>query len=114
MPLSIVLEPGTLEKAVISLGDGASRTKKYYFFTVDDGAALTLRGLDIHGILDDTIVASSMVVFDARPDPSTGKIGKFRFEAFEVVFLTFFYICLRQAYSQGCNGKYCCDHLYQI
>ncbi|MFC2080534.1 T9SS type A sorting domain-containing protein [Bacteroidota bacterium] len=102
MPLSIVLEPGTTEKAVIKLGEGASRTKKYYFFTIDDGADLTLRGLDIHGILDDTIVASSMVVFDARPDPSIGNIGNFRFE--DCVFHDFKdYIIhgMKDAYARG-------------
>ena len=80
MPLTLQVEPGATEKAIISLGEGASLTKKYYFFTIGDGAHLTLKGLDIHGILDDTVVASSMIVFDARPDPGTGKIGNFRFE----------------------------------
>jgi hypothetical protein len=80
MPLTIQVEPGATEKAVLKLGPDAPLTKRYYFFTVDNGAELTLRGLDIHGLLNDTVVAASMLVFDARPDPSLARIGNFRFE----------------------------------
>ena len=79
-PVTIEVEQGSTEKAVICLGPGASTTKKYYFFTINDGAALTLRGLDIHGLYDDSAVAASMLIFDARPDPSLARIGNFRFE----------------------------------
>ncbi|MFC2080937.1 DUF5123 domain-containing protein [Bacteroidota bacterium] len=80
MPLTIQVDPGSAEKAILQLGNDAPRTKKYYFFTVDSGADLTLRGLDIHGLLNDTTFGASLLVFDARPEPSMGKIGNFRFE----------------------------------
>jgi hypothetical protein len=80
MPITIEVEPGAAGKAVLKLGPDAPRTKKYYFFTVGDEASLTLRGLDIHGLLNDTVIAASMVVFDGRPDPGSAKVGIFRFE----------------------------------
>jgi hypothetical protein len=79
-PLTIEVEPNATEKAKIQLGAGASVSKKYYFFVINDSAALTLKGLDISGLLDSNAVASSMLVFDARPDPSKAHIGNFRFE----------------------------------
>jgi hypothetical protein len=80
IPITIEVHPEATEKAVLKLGPDAPRTRKYYFFTVSDGADLTLRGLDIHGLLNDTVIAASMVVFDARPDPGQARIGNFRFE----------------------------------
>lgn len=77
-PVTIGVEPGTGEKAILQLGPRPAPIK--YFFIISDGAALTLRGLEIHGLLDDTLAVSSMMVFDARPDPSQGRIGNFRFE----------------------------------
>lgn len=79
-PLTIQVKNGSTEKAVIKLAASASTTKKYYFFTVKNGGALTLKGLDIHGIAKDTAVASSMIIFDARPNPAEGRFGNFRFE----------------------------------
>lgn len=79
-PLTIQVEPGASEKAILRLGEGASTSKKYYFFEINDGAALTLKGLDIHGLLDGNVVAASMVLFDARPNPSEARIGNFVFE----------------------------------
>lgn len=79
-PLTIQVEPGADEKAILRLGDGASTSKKYYFFEINDGAALTLKGMEIHGLLDGNVVAASMVLFDARPNPSEARIGNFVFE----------------------------------
>jgi hypothetical protein len=80
IPITIEVDPEATEKAILKLGPDASRTKKYYFFTVGDGANLTLRGLDIHGLLNDTVIGASMIVFDGRPDPAQTRIGNFRFE----------------------------------
>lgn len=79
-PLTIQVKNGSTEKAIIKLAPNASTTKKYYFFTIKDGGALTLSGLDIHGIAKDTAVASSMIIFDARPAPQNARFGNFRFE----------------------------------
>lgn len=79
-PITIRVNPSTSEKAIIRLSPAASPTKKFYFFTVKDGGALTLKGLDIHGIAKDTAVASSMLVFDAQPAPQNARFGNFRFE----------------------------------
>ena len=68
------------QKAIIRLSPDASPTKKFYFFTIKDGAALTLKGLEIHGIAKDTAVASSMIIFDSRPNPAAARIGNFHFE----------------------------------
>ncbi len=78
IPVTIEVEPGAGEKAVIGAGPRTASTK--YLFVIGDGADLTLRGLEIHGLLDDTLAVSSLMVFDARPDPSTARIGNFRFE----------------------------------
>lgn len=79
-PLTIMVEEGATEKAIISLGANANITKKYYFFEVGNGAALNLKGLEIHGLHDGVKVAASMLLFDARPSPASSKIGNFRFE----------------------------------
>ena len=79
-PITIQVEPGSEKKAIIRLGEESSTTKKYYFFMINDSAALTLRGLEIHGLLRDTVVGSSMLKFDGRPVPSEARVGNFRFE----------------------------------
>ncbi len=78
-PITIKVEDGAQEKAVLCLDDNASTSKKYYFFEINDGAALSLEGLDIHGLLDNAAVAASMLIFDARPNPSIARIGNFHF-----------------------------------
>ncbi len=80
IPVSIQVEPGASENAILQAGPDASRSKKYYFFVADSGAALTLKGLEIHGLLNDTALDASLVLFDARPDPSNARFGNFRFE----------------------------------
>lgn len=79
-PLTVQVEPGATEKAILRLGEGASTSKKYYFFEINDKAELTLKGLEIHGMLNGNVVAASMILFDARPNPSEAKIGNFVFE----------------------------------
>ncbi|MCF8379783.1 MAG: DUF5123 domain-containing protein [Bacteroidales bacterium] len=79
-PLTIKVEDNATEKAVLCLEDDVDPSKKYYFFEVNDGAALTLEGLDIHGISGGEAVAASMLIFDARPTPSEAKIGNFHFK----------------------------------
>lgn len=79
-PLTIQVEPGAEQNAVLKLGTGASITKKYYFFEINDGAALTLKGLDINGLLDGNTIVASMLIFDARPNPSEARIGNFVFQ----------------------------------
>ncbi|MGB2867437.1 MAG: DUF5123 domain-containing protein [Bacteroidota bacterium] len=71
-PITIQVEPGATRKAIVT---GNSK----YLIMIMDGAALTLRGLDIHGISNgDT--AMSMLKFDGSPNPLVSKIGTFRFE----------------------------------
>ncbi len=79
-PLTIQVTPGSTQKAIIKLAESASPSSSYYYFYVKDGAALTLKGLEIHGLLNGVAVAKEMLYFDGRPDPSTAKIGTFRFE----------------------------------
>lgn len=79
-PITIQNNPAHPQKAIIRLSPDASPTKKFYFFTIKDGGALTLKGVEIHGIAKDSAVASSMIIFDARPNPAAARIGNFRFE----------------------------------
>lgn len=79
-PLTIQVEPGATQKAIIRLADSASVSSKYYFFMIMDGASLTMRGLDIHGMIGDSTIAMSMIKFDGRPDPTQLRVGTIRFE----------------------------------
>ena len=78
-PLTIQAKTGS-QKAIIKLAPSASTTKKYYYFVINNGAALTLKNLEITGFLKDSAVAASMIMFDASPDPSHSRFGNFRFE----------------------------------
>jgi hypothetical protein len=71
-PITIQVEPGASQKAIIT-----GRSK--YFFMIMDGAALTLRGLEIHGLVNNVQTVMSMLKFDGSPDPHLSKIGTFRF-----------------------------------
>lgn len=44
------------------------------------GVSLTLKGLDIHGMIGDSTVAMSMIKFDGEPDPAQSRVGTIRFE----------------------------------
>jgi hypothetical protein len=79
-PLTIQCERGGRAKAVIKLANSAATSKSYYFFMIMNGAALTLRDLDIDGSINNVPVAMSMIKFDGSPDPHISKIGTFRFE----------------------------------
>jgi hypothetical protein len=72
-PITIQVEPGASQKAIIT---GNSK----YLFMIMDGAALTLKGLDIHGLVKNVPTVMSMLKFDGSPDPHLSKIGTFRFE----------------------------------
>jgi hypothetical protein len=72
-PITIQVEPGASQKAIIT---GNSK----YLFMIMDGAALTLKGLDIHGLANNVPTVMSMLKFDGSPDPHLSKIGTFRFE----------------------------------
>jgi hypothetical protein len=71
-PITIQVEPGASQKAIIT---GNSK----YLFMIMDGAALTLKGLDIHGLVNNVPTVMSMLKFDGSPDPHLSKIGAFRF-----------------------------------
>lgn len=79
-PITIQVTPGSTQKAIIKLANTASTSKNYYLFMIMNGAALTLKGLDINGLVNDVPVAMSMLKFDGSPDPNASKIGTFRFE----------------------------------
>ena len=72
-PITIQVEPGVSQKAIIT---GNSK----YLFMIMDGAALTLKGLDIHGLVNNVPTVMSMLKFDGSPDPHLSHIGTFRFE----------------------------------
>jgi hypothetical protein len=72
-PITIQVEPGASQKAIIT-------GKCKYLFMIMDGAALTLRGLDIHGLVNNVPTVMSMLKFDGSPDPYISKIGAFRFQ----------------------------------
>jgi len=71
-PITIQVEPGASQKAIIT---GNCK----YLFMIMDGAALTLKGLDIHGLVNNVPTVMSMLKFDGSPDPHVSKIGTFRF-----------------------------------
>ena len=73
MPITIQVEPGASQKAIIT-------GKSKYLFMIMDGAALTLKGLEIHGLVNNVPTVMSMLKFDGSPDPHVSKIGAFRFE----------------------------------
>jgi hypothetical protein len=78
-PLTIRVKEGSTQKAIIKLASNAPTNKKYYYFTMKDGGSLTLKGLDISGIAQDTAVAGSMILFDARPTPINTRFKNFHF-----------------------------------
>jgi hypothetical protein len=72
-PITIQVEPGASQKAIIT---GNSK----YLFIIMDGAALTLKGVEIHGLINNVPTVMSMLKFDGSPDPHASKIGMFRFQ----------------------------------
>jgi hypothetical protein len=72
-PITIQVEPGASQRAIIT-------GKSKYLFMIMDGAALTLKGLEIHGLVNNVPTVMSMLKFDGSPDPHVAKIGAFRFE----------------------------------
>jgi hypothetical protein len=79
-PMTIRVKPGSTQKAIIRLADSASASRKYYFFMIMDGTALTMKGLEIHGLLNGVPIAMSMIKFDGSPNPTVSKIGTMKFE----------------------------------
>jgi Domain of unknown function (DUF5123)/Secretion system C-terminal sorting domain len=79
-PLTLQVERGATQKAVIKLANSVTSSKSYYLFMIMNGGALTLRGIEINGLVNNVPVAMSMVKFDGSPDPHLSKIGTFRFE----------------------------------
>jgi hypothetical protein len=71
--ITIQVEPGASQKAIIT-------GKSKYLFMIMDGAALTLKGLEIHGLVNNVPTVMSMLKFDGSPDPHVSQIGTFRFE----------------------------------
>ena len=78
-PITIMAEPEATEKAIICLSDSAD-SGSYYFFMIKDGASLTMKGLDIHGMINNVLWAKSMIKFDGRPVPSEARVGTIRIE----------------------------------
>jgi hypothetical protein len=78
--ITIRVNPGSTQKAIIRLADSASASRKYYFFMIMDGAALTMKGIEIHGLLNGVPVAMSMIKFDGSPNPTVSRIGTMKFE----------------------------------
>lgn len=78
-PIVIQVEPASTEKAIIKLAEFVS-AGSYYFFMLLNGSSLTLKGLDINGLVDEVPLAKSMIKFDGSPDPTAAKIGTIRFE----------------------------------
>lgn len=72
-PITIQVEPGASQKAIIT-------GKSKYLFMIMNGAALTLKGLDISGLVNNVPTVMSMLKFDGSPDPHASNIGTFRFE----------------------------------
>lgn len=77
-PITIQVEPGSTQKAIIKLADSVS-AGSYYFFMMQNGASLTLRGLDIDGIAK-TDTAKSLIKFDGKPTPAASKCGTIKIE----------------------------------
>lgn len=78
-PITIQVEEGAKKKALIKLADTTKNVCKY-FFVIMDSSALTLRGLEIHGMLSGNDTVMSMIAFDGLPDPTKVRVGTFRFE----------------------------------
>jgi len=78
-PITIQVEEGAKKKALIKLADTTKNVCKY-FFIIMDSSALTLRGLEIHGMLNGNDTVMSMIAFDGSPDPTKVRVGAFRFE----------------------------------
>jgi len=78
-PLTIQVESGAEEKAIIKFADFAPvGSRKYYIFKIMDGASLTMKGLDINGFIGAAPIAMSMVLFDGGSDPTQARIGTIR------------------------------------
>jgi len=79
-PITIRVAPGSTEMAVIKFADSSATDKKYYIFSIMNGASLILDGLDINGFIDDSPIVMSMILFDGSPDPTQAKIGTIRID----------------------------------
>ncbi len=76
--ITIQGEPGSSQKVVIRLAASVA-PGSYYFFMIQHGASLTLRGLDIFGTAT-TDTAKSLIRFDGKPTPAEAKCRTIRIE----------------------------------
>ncbi|UCE07981.1 MAG: DUF5123 domain-containing protein [bacterium] len=78
-PITIQVEHGATQKAIVRLGDSVP-SGSYYFFMIMNGASLTLKGIEFSGLVGGTPIAKCLIKFDGNPDPANAKVGSIKID----------------------------------